>query len=187
MEEEKKRYKFRKCCEVVEMTPVEKLFSKKKIQRLRNMDLKQHQCHHNSFQVSLWFGCGYCEGVFCGCCDHAFNFVEKKGKRYYFDATAFSQGREEKVLEIVALRRYKADDIIRLFSDCGMVFVTTSVIVDENGKSGFIVNDNGEIEKIEPALISSFSLDAAQKKINAFNDALKKNNPENKLFRKSGV
>jgi hypothetical protein len=169
--EQKKKYKFKSCCEVVHFTPVEQLFNKKQLQRIADMDIQPHQCHYNSWQMSFYFNCGYCDGIFCGCMDHAFNYVIRKGQIHYFDITAYRQHRssEESGVTVVALRRYAANDIIRVVNDVHMAFVTTSLNYTET-LGHFTISDSGEIVKMDS---TEANLELTKKKMDLYEKAIR--------------
>ena len=169
----KKKYKFESCSEVVQFTPVEQLFNKKQLQKIAKLNIRPHQCHYNSVLMSLHFNCGYCDGIFCGCLDHAFNYIIKGGRTYYFDITAYMQNKEDKSgITTVVLRRYAANDILQLIDDLQVAFVTTSVTYTE--KFGNItISDSGEIINVNT---SEDSFELTKKNIDLYSKAVQMEN-----------
>ena len=147
-----KKYRFEVRTERIEFTPLSELFSQEDVRKIMRLGIEPHQCHHNSAKVAQYLKCGYCEGVFCGgVLDHAFNVMERNGRKYYFDITNYANtgdAGQTSSLETVLLRTFTWQDINNLFYEFEMAFLTIgSMTFPKIGT--FTINDAGEVEVLK--------------------------------------
>ena len=147
-------YRFQFRHERVEFTPLSQLFTEEQLAKILDLDLVQHQCHFNAAKVASLFDCEYCEGMFAGAFDHAFNSIEKDGQRFYFDATEFinNAGDADVVpsFDTVVFRAYSAKEIMDVFGDFETAFVTTGIAYTHKFGS-FTIDDDGKVVELKTA------------------------------------
>lgn len=165
MVQKNKTYRFINKCELVKMTPLTEIFDELEIMKIKKLCLKPHMCHWNSAQTAQLFKCEYCEGVFCGLFDHAFNSIERNGTVYYFDVTAFINN-QSKPFDVMMLRMWSYKDIFELFRDFKMAFVSSGLSSYNKKIGSFWINDAGAVENI---IDTSFVMNETLKRTQNFN------------------
>lgn len=116
--------------EEIEFTDVEALFTKAEIKKiLKHARVKQHQCHKNSYKVAEFLNCGICEGAIMVGLPHAFNYIIRNGKKFYFDITDYNNIRkkiyDDPTKTAVVLRIYpNCFEIMEKFSQTGKYHLT---------------------------------------------------------------
>ena len=147
-------YRFQFRHERVGFTPLGVLFTEEQLKKILDLDLVQHQCHFNAAKVASLMKCEYCEGMFAGAFDHAFNSIEKDGQRFYFDATEFINNAGDASVvpsfDMVVFRAYSADEILKVYSDFEMAFVTTGIAYTHKMGS-FTIDDDGKVVELKTA------------------------------------